>query len=614
MAGSILVESNVRVAMRDGVRLATDIYRPAPQPGHDERPLPVLLERTPYDKSGTSRSEITLADATPWTRVQLANYFASHGYVVAMQDCRGRYESEGVFHKYVNEAEDGYDTLAWILEQPWCNGSVGTMGLSYGAHTQAALACLNPVGLCCMFMDSGGFSSAYHGGIRRGGAFELKQATWAYRHALKSPQTRADEARRRALEQVDIADWFRNMPWQPGHSPLAAAPEYEAYLFELWREGRFSDYWKRPGLYAEGYYEQFPDVPTAIVGSWYDPYVLTCITNYCGLAARKRSPVALLMGPWTHGDRSALCSGDADFGPQSTLDGNVATDYRELRLCWFDRWLKGNEMDSPLNGVTYFRMGGGSGRKTPQGRLDHGGAWLHAESWPPAGVCPLTLYLQGNGALQSDAPRDHAQLSWRADPHDPVPTIGGALTSGAPVMTGGAFDQRVTADVFTYRECPAGMPLAERSDVLVFQTEPLAEDLVVSGTLRAEIFVASDCPDTDFTVKLVDVYPPSQDYPEGYAMNITDGILRMRYRDGWQRETMMTAGEVYGITIEPFATSNVFKAGHRLRIDIASSNYPQFDINPNSGDPEGYAGESRVANNSVYVGGQYASRIILPSV
>ena len=351
------------VPMPDGVRLATDIYRPVVAGRVVTDPLPVLMERTPYDKSGVSRSERSLRQLQPATRAAVAEFFARRGFVVVMQDCRGRYRSQGKFVKYVNEAGDGCDTLAWLLRQPWCNGRVGTMGVSYGAHTQLALACLAPRGLACMFMDSGGFSSAYHGGIRRGGAFELKQATWAHRHALLSPKTAADERRRAALQARSLAEWFRDMPWRPGHSPLAAAPEYESYLFEQWREGRFTDYWRQPGLYAEGYYDAIPDVPIAILGSWYDPYVSTCTTNFSELSRRKRSVVTLLMGPWTHGDRSSNHAGDVSFGPDAVLDGNIAEDYLDLRLAWFERWLKhgGLPGQRPQKPVTYFQMGGGKG-------------------------------------------------------------------------------------------------------------------------------------------------------------------------------------------------------------------------------------------------------------
>lgn len=608
---TVAVDSNIMVPMRDGVRLATDVYRPLAADGSPSASLAVILERTPYDKSGISRSEITAQDPRPLSRKELACYFAAHGFAVVMQDCRGRYRSEGEFRKYLSEAEDGYDTLAWLLRQDWCDGKVGTMGLSYGAHTQCALACLDPPGLACMFMDSGGFSSAFHGGIRRGGAFELKQATWAYKHALLSPESQSDPQRKAALRQSDISTWFRDMPWEPGHSPLSPAPEFENYLFEQWRGGTFTDYWQQPGLYAEGYYDRFPDVPTAIMGSWYDPYVRTCLTNFSELSKRNRAPVELVMGPWTHGDRSVTWAGGVDFGAASILDGNIAADYRELRLAWFRRHLQGAS-DTPQGApVRYFRMGGGSGRRNPAGRLDHGGEWREARQWPPP-CRELSLYLQADGRLADAAAAQDTTVEYRFDPADPVPTIGGALTSGEPVMQGGAYDQREGPGVFKYRGQPSGRPLAERADVLVFETAPLDRALSVTGAVVVELFVSSDCPDTDFTAKLVDVHPPSLDYPEGFAMNITDGIFRMRYREGWDREVRMEPGAVYAIRIEPFSTSNLFRAGHRLRVDISSSNYPHFDINPNSGAPGGYPGEARVATNRVHVGGAHASRVILP--
>jgi putative CocE/NonD family hydrolase len=605
---------DVMVAMRDGVRLATDVYLPLAA-GEPLGALPVILERTPYDKSGVSRTEKRLRHPSPLTRAQVAEFFARRGFVVVMQDCRGRYRSEGEFSKYVNEAQDGFDTMAWLNEQPWCNGRIGTMGVSYGAHTQLALACTDPPGLACMFTDSGGFASAYHGGIRRGGAFELKQVTWAYRHALLSPRTAADPQRLAALRARDLVGWFRDMPWRPGHSPLSAAPEYEAYLFEQWREGRFTDYWKQPGLYAAGYYDRIPDVPIAIVGSWFDPYVQTCTSNFLELSRRKRGPVTLLMGPWTHGDRSSTYAGEVDFGERATLDGNIAEDYLALRLDWFRQWLPDqNASPAPRERrVTYFQMGGGSGEADDSGRLMHGGRWRHADSWPPQGVAPEILYLHASGGLLPTAPIEpDAALRYRYDPSDPVPTIGGALTSGEPLMEGGAFDQRVRRDTFTYRRCVPAAPLAHRPDVLVFQTQPLAADLVVSGEIEAELWVSSDCPDTDFTVKILDVYPPSDAWPEGFAMNITDGIFRVRYREGWDREAFMEPGGTYRITVRPFATSNLFKAGHRLRVDVSSSNYPHFDINPNTGGPEGGSEDPRIATNGLHCSVQHPSQIRLP--
>jgi len=243
--GGIVVERDLMVPARDGVLLATDLYRPD-GPG----PFPVLLERTPYDKSASSRSERTSTDARPRSRAEVAAYFVGHGYAVAYQDCRGRYRSGGRFTKYLSEAEDGFDTLVWLQRLPWCNGRVGTFGLSYAAHTQAALGCLDPPGLAAQFLDCGGFSNAYRSGIRHGGAFDLKQATWAFRNALADAR---DAAVKAALAAQDIGAWFRRMPWHKGDSPLSAAPEYEDYLFEQWSHGVFDDYWKQPGIYAEGF-------------------------------------------------------------------------------------------------------------------------------------------------------------------------------------------------------------------------------------------------------------------------------------------------------------------------------------------------------------------------
>ena len=609
---TVTVQSNVMVPMRDGVQLATDIYLPVMAEGPPGA-LPVIMERTPYDKSGVSRSEAVPWQKTPLTRPQLARFFAERGYAVVMQDVRGRHASEGEFTKYVNEANDGLDTMNWLMMQPWCNGRVGTMGLSYGAHTQMALACMNPPGLACMFMDSGGFSSAYHGGIRRGGAFELKQVTWAFRHALASELTQRDPARKLALESTDIQAWFRNMPWSPGNSPLSPAPEFENYLFEQWHAGRFDEYWKRPGLYAEGYYQQIPDIPISIVGSWYDPYALACTVNYIALARAHESAVHLLMGPWTHGNRSYSFAGNVDFGVQAQLENSVANNYPQYRLDWFDRFLHHREVPAlEARGVRYFRMGGGSGDKDPAGRMQHGGQWLNSDCWPPAGSQTQQFYFHADGTLLAQKPVEpDALLDYVHDPSNPVPTIGGAVTSGDPVMEGGAFDQRITADVLTYRQDTPQIALARRDDVLVFETAPLEEDLDLTGNVSADLWISSDCPDTDFCIKLLDVYPPCADYPEGYAMNITDGIFRARYRDGWDKEVMMQPGEVYQLRVEAFPTSNLFKKGHRLRVDIASSNYPHFDINPNNGGPVGSAGTFMVARNRVHCSSRFPSCIRL---
>lgn len=608
------VTRDVMVTMRDGVRLAMDIYRPALAGAPIATPLPVLLERTPYDKLGTNHGDRTRDDPTPKSKPELAVAFVRGGYVVAIQDCRGRYASEGVFEKYLSEGPDGYDTIAWLADQPWCDGRVATYGLSYGAHVQSAAACLAPPALAAMFLDSGGFSSAYHSGIRQGGAFELKQATWAYKHALLSPETQRNPARLAALEAQDLKAWFKQMPWSEGHSPLSAAPEYEKYLLEQWRNGLFGPYWTQNGIYARGAYDSYADVPMAHMSSWYDPYSVTATENFLGLSSRKRSPVKLILGPWTHGQRSVTHAGDVDFGPQATLDGALAENYVALRLAWFDAWLKPTDgAKDPLPPVSLFVMGGGSGRKTPEGRLDHGGHWRSETSWPPQDALVTDYFLSAAGALTTkpQAARE-AFREYVHDPLNPVPTIGGAIASGAPLMEPGAYDQREAPHIFG---CKAPYrALRDREDVLVFETPPLESDVEVIGPICARLFVSSDGVDTDFTIKLVDVYPPSEDYPEGFAMNLSHGILRARYREGFDREAWMTPGEIYLIEIEAFPTANRFVRGHRIRLDVASSNFPHFDVNPNTDEPEGYGFTPRRARNRVYMDARRPSRLLLPIV
>lgn len=608
----VRVLRDVMVPMRDGVRLATDVYLPDDATAGAR--FPVILERTPYDKTAPSRSERTPSDPRPLSRAAVAEFFAARGYAVVYQDCRGRYRSEGEFVKYLADAADGYDTCAWILKQPWCAGNIGTMGLSYAAHTQGALGSAGAPGVAAMFLDSGGFSNAYQGGIRQGGAFELKQATWAFNNALESPEIRGDPAKLAAMKAIDIRDWFHRMPWKRGASPVSLAPDYEDYLFDQWEHGTFDGFWKQPGIYAQGFYATFSDAAMVHMSSWYDAYARTATDNYVGLSKAKRSPVRLIMGPWTHGDRQLTYAGDVDFGPAATLDGNVVKDFLTLRARWFDRWLKGerNGVDDEPR-VRLFVMGGGSGRKNAAGRLDHGGRWRAERDWPIPDTRWTPYYLHRSGLLSTRrAPEDFTWDEYRFDPRNPVPTIGGTVTSGQPIMVGGAFDQREGPRFFG--SSVNGRALSERPDVLTFQTEPLAEAVEVTGPIVVHLWVASDCPDTDFTMKLVDVYPPSADYPRGFAMNITDGILRMRYRSSWERPTLMTPGETYRIRIEPFPTSNLFARGHRIRVDISSSNFPHFDVNPNTGEPEARATRMRVATNRVYLDRQRPSHIVLPVI
>lgn len=611
----VLLESDVMIPMRDGIRLATDIYRPARDGRAAPGPFPVILERTPYSKNAVSRSECTADDPLPMSRRTVAAFFVQRGYVVVYQDCRGRHRSEGAFVKYLSDGADGYDTLEWLVARPWCSGKIGTMGLSYAAHTQGALACLNPPGLACMFVDSGGFSNAYQSGIRQGGAFELKQATWAYRQALESPLAQADPLIRAALEAEDIKDWFQRLPWKQGHSPVKWIPEYEDYLFDQWTHGIFDDYWKQVGIYAAGFYGEYAAVPAVHMSSWYDPYPRTATENYIGLRRQGKGPLKLVLGPWTHGNRSVSYAGDVDFGPRATLDGNLAENYLAFRLRWFDRWLKGieNGVDTEPS-VKLFVMGGGSGRRNAEGRLDHGGTWQSFEDWPLPQACYPRYYFHGDGRLDTRMPSGAAEpLCYDYDPLHPVPTIGGSVVSHRTgIMEPGAFDQCEGFRFFGSQ--PPYLPLSSRPDILVFETALLESDVTVIGPIHVHLWVSSSCPDTDFTAKLIDWYPPGPDYARGFAMNITDGILRARYRESWELPAPLEPGTIYEIDVELFPTANRFKAGHRIRVDISSSNFPHFDVNPNTGEPEGRGRCTRVANNRIYVDASRPSHIVLPVI
>jgi hypothetical protein len=590
-------------AMRDGIRLATDVYLP-----DGAGPFPAVMERTPYGRHEASRSEITAASRTPASRAGIAAYFTAHGYAVVYQDTRGRYGSEGRFVKYLSDGEDGYDSCIWLRDQPWCDGRICTMGLSYSAHTQAALGCLDPPGLVAQVLDCGGFANSWKSGIRQSGAFELKQATWAFKNALVSPEAQADPVMHAALAAEDIREWFTRMPWKPGHSPLRHHPDYEAYLFDQWTHGADDGFWRQLGIYTEGWHDRYARAACVHMSSWWDPYPLTATSNYTGLKRAGRGPQRLILGPWTHGDRSNHSFGDVEFGPDAPLD-SWAGDWRAYRLRFFDHVVKGAALDEPA--VRIFVMGGGSGRRDAAGHLLHGGRWISAADWPPPGVDAIPFHLHEGGRLDRAVPgAGAAPLAFDFDPAHPVPTIGGAMSSLEPVASAGSWNQ-VEGPEF-YGCNPPYLPLASRPDVLVFQTEPLREPVQIVGPVEAELWVSTDGPDTDFTAKLIDVHPPSADYPGGYAMNLTDGIMRLRYAEDPAHPRLRQPGEITRIRVTLFPTANLFMPGHRIRLDISSSNFPKFDVNPNTGEPEGLARRRRIAVNTVFADAARPSRMTLP--
>jgi hypothetical protein len=305
-------------------------------------------------------------------------------------------------------------------------------------------------------------------------------------------------------------------------------------------------------------------------------------------------------------------AGDVTFGPE------VIDHYNGLRLRWFDYWLKGLDtgvMSEPP--VKIFVMGGGSGKKTYDvlglaGRLSHGGYWRGEQEWPLARANNTPYYLHADGTLSPEKPRmRESSTTYRFDPRDPVPTLGGCISVGFEFMPPGGFDQRTRASGFGMKDA---LPLAARQDVLTFVAAPLAQDVEVTGPITVTLWAASSALDTDFTAKLIDVYPPSPDYPDGYALNLTDSIIRARYRNSWTKPELLTPGNIYPFPLVLYPTSNRFMRGHQIRLDVSSSNFPRFDVNPNTGRPLGEPGPLVVAENTLYHDALHPSHIVLPIV
>jgi len=575
----VIVERDVMVGMRDGVHLATDVYHPARGSRRVSGEFPCILERTPYWKNDPKRVQLN------------GEWFCRRGYVVVIQDSRGMFNSEGVFHKYANMAEDGYDTVEWIAEQPWSNGKVGTMGTSYMAHTQLSLACLNPPHLRAMIMNEGGQSSAYRTGVRNGGAFMFYQLEWAWNSAPKTNEAINDTVIAKAFQATDPFDYVdpTKGPLKRGETPLRFVPNFEEWYFDLLTKSDYGDFWEKPELCAERFYDQMSDVPTLIIGGWYDLYSQTVCENYIGLSSRKKGPIRLIVGPWTHGSHANLAlshNGDVDFGGEAPLNGNLDRDYDHLRLRWFDQWLKGKDMgledEAP---VKIFVMGGGDGlRGGASGKLNHGGHWRDEREWPLKRTRYVSYYLRAGGILSKEPPNERdSYTAYSYDPRHPVPTVGGNFfTIHGP---SGAFDQISRK---AYIGCdPPYLPLATRDDVLVFKTPLLRQRVEVTGDIEVELWASSSAVDTDFTAKLIDIHPPNVDYPNGLAMILSDGILRARYRSSWTEPELVERGRIYSFKVRLNPTSNVFDVGHQIRLDVSSSNYPKYDINPNTGEPLG---------------------------
>jgi putative CocE/NonD family hydrolase len=614
----VLAALDVMLPMRDGVRLATDLYFPA-EPGDPSSRVPgafpVLLIRTPYNKMRDMQ-------------VAQADYFTRRGYVVAVQDCRGRYRSEGTFYFLTQEPEDGYDTVAWLSEQPWSVGKVGTLGTSYLGWTQTAAAVLNPPGLAAMVVNQAG-ANAWSSSVRQNGAMELRFLAWAFMEAATHPEVVTNPALKFALDDVSSYDWLRQLPLRPGLTPLSLVPSVEQWALDIYTRGDYDEFWEHPGFNFQRYWDDHADVPLLLCGAWYDSYTRATLENYVGLSYRKRGPVRVLMGPWTHSQTEVSYSGDVEFGPGAPVSGNLGHNFNHFHLRWFDHWLKGIDNgvgeEAP---VRMFVMGDGDGpaRRTHEGRLWRGGYWRDDPAYPLPGTEQTAFYLHPDGALRREPARDaEAATTYRYDPEHPVPTVGGNLSSLADALRIPGDEQHkiplelrwnsiVSIGGQDQRDPETGQPLAARNDIVVFQSDPLDEPLQVIGALEATLYVSSSAPDTDFTVKLIDVFPPSPDYPHGYALNLSDTIFRCRYRNDPAQPEMMTPGDVYELTIPMYGTGAIFGRGHRVRVDISSSNFPRFDPNPNTGDPIGRHHHTQPADNTIHHDTAHHSRITLPVV
>jgi uncharacterized protein len=577
---NLIIEKDVMVAMRDGVRLATDVYRP-----EGEGPFPALVQRLPYGKevSGLLNFSFDVLRG------------AQAGYAVVVQDTRGRFASEGEFNPFFDEAADGADTVAWAAAQPWCTGRVGMTGGSYFGATQWLAASQAPPALAALapFVTTDQY---YESWAYQGGAFQLGfNLHWTLSTLGLAEVQRRMVAGSASLEQmgaliaaVDANDELYR------RTPLRGLPELEgiAPYYDDWLDHPSYDEFWRSCAPREHYADI--TVPALNVGGWYDLFLKGTIANYTGMKAAGGSAVArdlqrLVIGPWAHGPMGGWFP-ERGYGLMAGAD---AADVTGMQLRWFDHLLKG--ADNGLEGdkpVRVFVMGAD--------------VWRDEDDWPLPGTEYVDFHLggkgragtaAGDGTLGTEPPELATYDAYLYDPRDPVPTVGGA--SFLPGLFVGA-----NAGPRDQRE------VERRADVLCYSTEPLAEPLEVIGPVEAVLHVSSSAPDTDFTAKLVDVHP------DGRAENLTDGILRVRYRESLSEPRLMEPGRVYEVRVDMVATANVFRAGHRIRLEVSSSNFPRFDRNTNTGGTiaQESAADFRPALNRVHHGGGHRSRLVLPVI
>jgi len=562
----IQMERDVTVRMRDGVLLRADLFRPK-----EEGTFPVLLQRTPYNKANYN------ANGAPF-----AIRAASRGYVVILQDVRGRFSSDGDWYPFRHELEDGYDTVEWAAALPYSNGKVGMFGWSYLGVTQlfAAiagpphLASLFPVVTACDYYDEWTY---------RGGAFQqFFNQSWA------SFRLAPDTLNRRVLKSANAMNWVSNLPL--GEYPFfetGSVRDLAPYFFDWLAHPTYDDYWRQWSVH-----EVFGKiaVPAYHVGGWYDIFLNGTLRNYMGIKAQGATEAArrsqrLLIGPWYHDPVSFRegKGGEVGFAPA----GNLNEEGEMLR--WFDHTLKG--ASNGLEGekpVRIFVMGEN--------------VWRDEDDWPLARAQSRRFHLhsggranslQGDGLLSETPPGTEPADTFVYDPANPVPTLGGGNCCDHDHLAPGVFDQR---------------GLESRNDVLVYSTPPLQIETEVTGPVSVELYVSSSAVDTDFTAKLVDVQP------DGFARNLADGILRLRYRNSFEKAEPLTPGEIYKVHIDLWATSNLFRKGHQIRLEISSSNFPRYNRNLNTGEDLLTGRRMVPARQTVHHDRHHPSALILPIV
>ena len=564
----VITQHDVPMPTRDGVVLYADIYRPK-----SADKLPVILMRTPYDKS------VNWAVGPTYRMVQ-------RGYVVIIQDVRGRYTSEGEWYPFRHEQTDGFDTVEWAAALPYSNGKVGMIGASYVGATQMQAAIAQPPHLVAIAPDVTG-SNYRENWTYQGGAFEQWfNQNWTSQLAQNTLE-RLIHQNTNALvgaSTMPLANYpVFNFGQLPTDAQLTAA--IAPYYLDWLAHPDYDAYWKQWSIE-----EKFSKitVPMLQVGGWYDIFSAGTLRNYMGAKAHGATEAArtqqhLLMQIGGHAGFGRRI-GDVDFGGHA-----LENPYLEVILDWYDFQCKGIQNEfATEKPVKLFLMGANEYR-------------LH-DDWPPP-QAKYTKYflhssgkansLRGDGTLSIAAPKAEASDAYAYDPGNPAPTVGGPLCCDMEHMEPGPRDQR---------------SVENRDDVLVYSTGPLPSDLEVTGPVTAELFVKSSTVDTDFTAKLVDVAP------DGFATNLTEGILRMRYRDTQEQATLMNPGQVYKISLDLWGTSNLFLRGHSIRLEISSSNFPRFDRNFNTGEDIKFARNFVLARNTILHDEQHPSALVLPII